>query len=268
MSDNLREAALEYHRLPTHGKISVVPTKAMVTQRDLSLAYSPGVAEACNEIVRDPREAHTLTARGNLVGGRDQRHGGAGPGQHRSAGRQAGDGRQRVPVQEVRRHRRLRHRTRRARPGQAGRHHRRAGADLRRHQPRGHQGAGVLLHRAQAARAAEDPGVPRRPAWHRDRRRGRGAQRPALRRQGHRQGEAGVLGRGRRRDRLPRPAGEPRRAQARTSSSPTARACSMRTAPKAWTRARRATHARPRRARWPTRCPEPTSSSGCRGRAC
>jgi len=67
MSDDLREAALEYHRQPTHGKISVVPTKAMVTQRDLSLAYSPGVAEACNEIVRDPREAHTLTARGNLV---------------------------------------------------------------------------------------------------------------------------------------------------------------------------------------------------------
>ncbi len=67
MSDNLRDAALEYHRVPTHGKISVVPTKAMVTQRDLALAYSPGVAEACNEIVRDPREAHTLTARGNLV---------------------------------------------------------------------------------------------------------------------------------------------------------------------------------------------------------
>src|SRR5512137_2664040 len=67
MSDNLRDAALEYHRAPTYGKISVVPTKAMVTQRDLSLAYSPGVAEACNEIVRDPREAHTLTARGNLV---------------------------------------------------------------------------------------------------------------------------------------------------------------------------------------------------------
>ncbi|HQR76126.1 MAG TPA: hypothetical protein PLR35_06845, partial [Burkholderiaceae bacterium] len=61
MTENLRDAALEYHRQPTHGKISVVPTKAMVTQRDLSLAYSPGVAEACNEIVRDPREAHTLT---------------------------------------------------------------------------------------------------------------------------------------------------------------------------------------------------------------
>ena len=67
MSENLRDAALEYHRAPTYGKISVVPTKAMVTQRDLSLAYSPGVAEACNEIVRDPREAYSLTARGNLV---------------------------------------------------------------------------------------------------------------------------------------------------------------------------------------------------------
>ena len=67
MSENLRDAALEYHRVPTAGKISVVPTKAMVTQRDLSLAYSPGVAEACNEIVRDPGEAFALTARGNLV---------------------------------------------------------------------------------------------------------------------------------------------------------------------------------------------------------
>jgi len=67
MSDNLREAALEYHRQPTPGKISVVPTKAMVTQRDLALAYSPGVAEACVEIARDPQQAHTLTARGNLV---------------------------------------------------------------------------------------------------------------------------------------------------------------------------------------------------------
>ncbi|MBU6256795.1 MAG: NADP-dependent malic enzyme [Burkholderiales bacterium] len=68
MSETLREAALEYHRLPTAGKISVVPTKAMATQRDLALAYSPGVAEACKEIVRDPAEAMNLTSRGNLVG--------------------------------------------------------------------------------------------------------------------------------------------------------------------------------------------------------
>jgi len=67
MSDMLRDAALEYHRLPPHGKISVVPTKPMATQRDLALAYSPGVAEACHAIVRDPAEAYTLTSRGNLV---------------------------------------------------------------------------------------------------------------------------------------------------------------------------------------------------------
>jgi malate dehydrogenase (oxaloacetate-decarboxylating)(NADP+) len=68
MTDNLKEAALEYHRLPTAGKISVVPTKAMATQRDLALAYSPGVAEACLAIVDDPAEADTLTARSNLIG--------------------------------------------------------------------------------------------------------------------------------------------------------------------------------------------------------
>jgi malate dehydrogenase (oxaloacetate-decarboxylating)(NADP+) len=60
---------------------------------------------------------------------------------------------------------------------QAGRHHRRARAHLRRHQPRGHQGAGLLLRRTQAARAHEDPGLPRRPARHRDRRRRGAAQR-------------------------------------------------------------------------------------------
>jgi malate dehydrogenase (oxaloacetate-decarboxylating)(NADP+) len=67
MADNLREAALEYHRHPTPGKISVNPTKAMATQRDLALAYSPGVADACMEIARDPAEAMNLTSRANLV---------------------------------------------------------------------------------------------------------------------------------------------------------------------------------------------------------
>ena len=69
MPDNeLREAALDYHRRPVPGKIAVSPTKQLTNQRDLALAYSPGVAEACNEIVRDPAEARTLTARGNLIG--------------------------------------------------------------------------------------------------------------------------------------------------------------------------------------------------------
>jgi malate dehydrogenase (oxaloacetate-decarboxylating)(NADP+) len=65
--DELKQAALDYHRRAPAGKIKVVPTKSVVTQRELSLAYSPGVAYACNEIVRDPGEAATLTARGNLV---------------------------------------------------------------------------------------------------------------------------------------------------------------------------------------------------------
>lgn len=67
MDEQLREAALQYHRQKPAGKISVTATKPMITQRDLALAYSPGVAAACEEIVRDPREARNLTARGNLV---------------------------------------------------------------------------------------------------------------------------------------------------------------------------------------------------------
>ena len=64
----LREAALEYHRAPTRGKISVTPTKPLSNQRDLSLAYSPGVAYACLAIEQDPNLAHEYTSRGNLVG--------------------------------------------------------------------------------------------------------------------------------------------------------------------------------------------------------
>jgi malate dehydrogenase (oxaloacetate-decarboxylating)(NADP+) len=63
----LRQAALEYHEFPTPGKISVGATKQMVNQRDLALAYSPGVAAACEEIVADPSNVFRYTARGNLV---------------------------------------------------------------------------------------------------------------------------------------------------------------------------------------------------------
>ncbi len=65
---SLREAALEYHQFPTPGKISVIPTKHLSNQRDLALAYSPGVAAACNEIVSDSTHVFKYTARGNLVG--------------------------------------------------------------------------------------------------------------------------------------------------------------------------------------------------------
>ncbi|HWI83241.1 NADP-dependent malic enzyme [Ramlibacter sp.] len=64
----LREAAREYHRLPTRGKISVTPTKPLSNQRDLSLAYSPGVAYPCLDIQADPSLAAQFTSRGNLVG--------------------------------------------------------------------------------------------------------------------------------------------------------------------------------------------------------
>ncbi len=66
-TDDLKTAALEYHRWAPPGKIKVVATKPMVTQRDLALAYSPGVAYACEAIVADPNAASELTARGNLV---------------------------------------------------------------------------------------------------------------------------------------------------------------------------------------------------------
>ncbi len=65
--EELKQAALDYHRKEPAGKIKVVPTKPVVTQRELALAYSPGVAAACEEIVRDPGEVATLTARANLV---------------------------------------------------------------------------------------------------------------------------------------------------------------------------------------------------------
>ncbi|RAP59719.1 NADP-dependent malic enzyme [Oleiagrimonas sp. MCCC 1A03011] len=67
ISKELAQAALEYHRKPTPGKIKVTPTTSLINQRDLALAYSPGVAAACEAIVDDPGEAAELTARANLV---------------------------------------------------------------------------------------------------------------------------------------------------------------------------------------------------------
>jgi malate dehydrogenase (oxaloacetate-decarboxylating)(NADP+) len=65
---NIREDSLAYHRRSPPGKIALLPTKQLTNQRDLALAYSPGVAAACDEIVRDPHQVSALTARGNLVG--------------------------------------------------------------------------------------------------------------------------------------------------------------------------------------------------------
>jgi malate dehydrogenase (oxaloacetate-decarboxylating)(NADP+) len=67
MDDDFRKAALDYHRLPRAGKLAIEPTKRMATQRDLALAYSPGVAAACEAIKTEPNAAYDYTVRGNLV---------------------------------------------------------------------------------------------------------------------------------------------------------------------------------------------------------
>ncbi len=67
MDEQLKQNALEYHRLPRPGKISILPTKQLTNQRDLGQAYTPGVAAACEEIARDPAQAMQLTSRGNLI---------------------------------------------------------------------------------------------------------------------------------------------------------------------------------------------------------
>jgi len=66
-SEDLHSAALAYHRLPRPGKLEIQAIKPLANQRDLALAYSPGVAIACEEIVRDPAEAVHLTSRANLA---------------------------------------------------------------------------------------------------------------------------------------------------------------------------------------------------------
>ncbi|WP_301098249.1 NADP-dependent malic enzyme [Otariodibacter sp.] len=67
MDEQLRQAALDFHEFPVPGKIEVAPTKSLATQRDLALAYSPGVAEPCLEIKADPLAAYKYTSKGNLV---------------------------------------------------------------------------------------------------------------------------------------------------------------------------------------------------------
>ena len=104
------EEALEYHSRGRKGKIEVVPTKPCRTQEDLSLAYSPGVAEPCLEIAKDPEQGLRVHGQGQPRRRHLQRHGGARPRQHRAARGEARHGGQGRPLQALRRHRRLRHR--------------------------------------------------------------------------------------------------------------------------------------------------------------
>ena len=196
--------SLVMHRTGRPGKIEIIATKPLVTQRDLALAYSPGVAAPCLEIAKDPYDRLRLH-RPRQPGRRDlQRHRRAGPGRHRRAGQQAGDGRQGGAVQALRR-RRL-HRPRGRHQGRRRVRQLRAlsRADLRRHQPRGHQGAGMLHHRAAPARADGHPDLPRRPARHRHRLGRRPDQRAAPHRPQHQGHQDGGERRGRRLDRLHR----------------------------------------------------------------
>ena len=164
----LREKdALDYHSAGRPGKLEVVPSKSCISQRDLSLAYTPGVAVPCRRIAENPEDVFAYTGKGNLVavitnGTAVLGLGDIGP----LAGKPVMEGKARA-VQAVRRHRCLRPRDRRARPGGDHQLRQAARAHLRRHQPRGHQGARVLRDRGDAARAHEHPGLPRRPARHR-----------------------------------------------------------------------------------------------------
>ena len=136
-SDDLHQAALAYHRLPRPGKLEIQASKPLANQRDLALAYSPGVAAACTEIAKNPAEAATLTIRANLVAVVSNGTAVLGLG---NIGPLASK-----PVME----------------GKAVLFKKFAArADFRRHQSRGHPRTGVLRDRVAAEAADEDPGLP------------------------------------------------------------------------------------------------------------
>ena len=179
-----REDALDYHARGRPGKIAVVPTKPLTNQRDLSLAYSPGVAEPCLEIKDDPDDAYKYTAKGNLVAVVTNGTAVLGLGNIGAlAGKPVMEGKgnlfkQFADIDVLRPRGRLRDPRRRHQVLPAPRAH------GRRDQPRGHQGARLLLHRGDAPEDDEDPRLPRRPARHRDHLRRGAAQRARDRRQG------------------------------------------------------------------------------------
>ena len=182
-----RQDALDYHSHGRPGKIAVVPTKPLTNQRDLSLAYSPGVAEPCLEIERDQDLAYKYTAKGNLVAVVTNGTAVLGLGNIGAlAGKPVMEGKGNLFKQfadldvfdlevgsenpdDVIKFCQL------LEPTVGGINL----EDIKR--------AGLLLHRGDAAEDAEDPGLPRRPARHRDHLRRRAAQRARDRRQEHRQ---------------------------------------------------------------------------------
>ena len=168
------------------GKLKIESKVPIRNRDDLSLIYTPGVARVCMAIAENPADARRLTIKRNTVAVVTDGSAVLGLGNIGPLARAAGDGGQGRAVQAVRRHRRLpdlpRH------PGHRGDHPHRQGDQpgLRRHQPRGHLRAALLRDRGAAARRARHPGLPRRPARHRDRHPRRAAQRAARGRQGAR----------------------------------------------------------------------------------
>jgi malate dehydrogenase (oxaloacetate-decarboxylating)(NADP+) len=158
-----------------------VATKPLANGRDLARAYSPGVAEACLEIKADPATATRYTARGNLVAVVSNGTAVLGLGNIGAlASKPVMEGKAvlfkkfaNIDCFDIE--------LNENRPREAGRYRLRAGADLRRDQPGGHQGARLLHRRADLPRADGHPGLPRRPARHRHRRGRRGDQRAARR---------------------------------------------------------------------------------------
>lgn len=161
------------------GKIEMQSKHPIRNRDDLSMIYTPGVARVCMAIADNPEDAHAAHHQAQQRRGRHRRLGRPGPGQHRADGRAARHGGQGGAVQAVRRDRRVA-----AVPGHPGQRRDRGDRQgdrprVRGHQPGGHLGAAVLRDRGAAARGPGHPGVPRRPARHRDRGAGGADQRAA-----------------------------------------------------------------------------------------
>ena len=169
------EEALLFHSQGKPGKLEITPTKPLTTQRDLSLAYSPGVAVPVLAIAEDPQLAYDYTNKGNLVAVVSNGTAILGLGNLGAlAAKPVMEGKgalfkrfadiDGIDILVDTAGRRRRHQLRALpRP------------QLRRHQPGGHQGAGLLHHRGEAEGAARHPRLPRRPARHRHHRRRRPA---------------------------------------------------------------------------------------------
>ena len=262
--EQLRIDALEYHEFPTPGKISIAPTKVLANQRDLSLAYSPGVAYACTAIQHDPTLAARYTARGNLVAVITNGSAVLGLG---NIGALAGK-----PVME----------------GKACLFKKFAGIDvfdieIGESDPDKIVDVVAALEPTFGGINLEDIKAPecfyiekklrermKIPVFHDDQH-GTAIVAAAAVLNGLKivgkdigEGQARLFRCRRRGHRLPRLAGEPRSRPPGTSSSSTARAWSARGAPASWTPTSSVTRATPTRARSPTSSKAPMSSSGCR----